>query len=167
VALSLSDDVESYLTRARLLRTEHRTLEAANGLESAVLATDRAAPLVLACIDAWLEVGEPARALVLVDAAIASAPHDARLLVLRGDVLTRAGRDADALRSYADALARIDLALARRSTVARLVDRGEALFRLGRVDEAETALAAALAREPEYQRAQELAARLGHARGAR
>lgn len=166
-ALSLADDVESYLTRATLLREGHRSREAALGLETALLASDRAAPLVLACIDAWLETGEPARALVLVDAAIASTPSDARLLVLRGDVLARAGRTDDARVSYGEALTRVDAALARRSTVARLVDRGEALVRLGRVAEAEVALAAALARQPEYERARALAARLGHGRGAR
>ncbi len=166
-ALALADDVESYLTRARLLRAQRRTLEAAHGLEAALLASDHAAPLVLACVDTWLEAGEPVRALALVDQAIVSAPTDPRLVILRGDVLTRAGRTTEAALAYSDALARIDSALARRSTVARLVDRGDALARLGRTAEAEGALAAALAREPEYERAHALAARLGHARGAR
>jgi tetratricopeptide (TPR) repeat protein len=166
-ALALADDVDGYLTRARLLQAEHRTLEAARGLETAIAATDQSAALVLACVDLWLESGEPARALPLVDAASARAPSDARLVILRGDVLAAAGRAEEASLAYADALARIDARLARRSTVAGLVDRGDALARLGRVAEAETALAAALAREPEYPRAQALAARLGHARGAR
>ena len=162
-ALALADDVDAFLDRGRWLVREGRAAEAAQGLDEALARTHDAAPLVLAAVDAHVAAGEAHVALGIVDAAVRRAPTDPRLALLRGDVLARLGRTPDAAAAWQSALLAIDARLARRRTVALLVDRGEALVRLGRGDEARAALDEASLAAPRYPRVLALAA---HLRGA-
>lgn len=159
-ALRAGSDLDAFLDRSRWLVEEGRAAEAAQGLDDALVRTHEAGPIVLAAIDAHLVAHEPAAALAIVDAAVARTPSDPRLVLLRGDVLARADRGAEAREAFERALATIDARLARRRTVASLVDRGDALARLGRTDEARAALEAAAALAPRYPRVLALASRL-------
>jgi len=163
-ALALTPDPDGYLERAALLVDQRRAADALESLREG-LALTGAASLRLELIDRARQLGRWDDALVAIEPLVAleGAPH---WRVVRGDLLTRAGRALEARRDYEAALAMLELRLTRRPTAASHTDHARALLGLGRIGEAAAACERALARGPSHPPALETRAEIRIARAA-
>jgi tetratricopeptide (TPR) repeat protein len=108
---------EHYIERSELLRGDKRLDEAIRGLEEGLAKVGRVLPLQLAVLDLEVEAGRTDAALARVDEIARSAERKDLWLARRGEILRRAGRDAQAAEAFRSALTSIDaLPAARRRT---------------------------------------------------
>ena len=114
---------EYYLERAHALTAagpEHGGAALA-GLKEGLVRLANPITLVLAALDLEIAHGRYDDALGRIDRAMASLPRKAPWIERRGDILAKAGREGDARRAFAEALAEIEqMPAQRRSTAANL-----------------------------------------------
>ncbi len=89
-----------YFRLAILEQSQGRWAEAESALQQALTRSDGRGEPLAAMIRLLVQRGQPAKALALVDAALARMPGDAELHVFRGDILIGNPTLGDALREY-------------------------------------------------------------------
>jgi tetratricopeptide (TPR) repeat protein len=108
---------QNYLERSEVLRSDGRLEEAIRGLEEGLRRIGPALPLQLALLDLELEAGRLDGALARLETIAAASDRKDLWLVRRGEILRRAGRDAQARKAFAAAVASIEaLPASRRRT---------------------------------------------------
>jgi len=93
--------------RDALLATGHKA-EALAALDDGMARIGHVASLEMPAIDLEVELGHTDRALARLDRLAATAPPNPFWIARRGEILARAGRDAEARAEYAKAMALID-----------------------------------------------------------
>ncbi len=163
-ALAIAPDPDGYLERSALLREQAQSDAALAGLREG-LALTGAASLRLEVIELARRLGRWDDALRAIEPLVAleAAP---RWRVMRGDLLTGAGRSREARTDYEAALVMIEPRLSQRPTAATHTDHARALLGLGRLEEAEAACRRALARGPSHRPALETLAEIRAARAS-
>ena len=168
-ALSVAADLDGFLTRSALLDQLGRADAALAGLEEGLGITGSTV-LRLEVIERRAARGEIDRAIDLLAPLLATraGAMRARWWLMRAELLSRAGRDAEARADYEAARSELTAIARHRPSAAVRLELARALFGLHRVDEAAIETRRALASSPGLEGARELEARIARAqRGAR
>lgn len=128
---------EQYVMQSRLALELGDDAGAMAALEEGIKTLHSPVALVLGLVDLAAELGFYDKALAQIDTLDATGIGKERWRILRGDVLERAGRSAEAHDAYEEALTLLEARFAKgRVTQYALIDKGKALAGLGRIDDA-------------------------------
>lgn len=155
-SLSINPDVELFIERSRLEESLGQLDQAVRGVREGLAALGGAVVLRDRLINLEILRKNYDSALQAIDDQLAVTPVKTEWLLRRAQILSVAGKAADAERDRLRALDEANRSLSKRSSAIHLVSRARANFALGRLDEAIRDLRLALDQSPRMDEAHAL-----------
>ena len=163
-AIALDPNVESYVDRGALQESLGEWAAAAAGYRDALARLGDAVTIDLALIRAETARGRYDAALEVVDFELAGAAVKADWYLKRAEVLSAAGRAAEAVGAREKALRAADDAVEQNGNGMHLLSRAKVRMALGQLEGAKQDLELVLMKSPRFAEAREMLAAMGPAR---